>query len=628
MVSPVKTGGKNALVAVSYVIFSVVLFHQLWAAPQTRMLADNNQDQVFFEWVLTHAARLFTHGDSPFLTDQLNAPLGVNLMANTSILGLALPLAPITLLFGAPVTFVIISTIAPAATAIAWFFMLLRCDVVRSRTAAYLGALFCGFGPAMVSQTTGHPNIAGQFMIPLILWAFFRMREPGNTVRKGLVLAGLVVYQCFINEEVLFLAAFALLVFLLVFLRPKDMLPAVRAVLPALGVTALVAGVVMAYPLWHQFTGPQAYHGLPDFVHGFSADLDGFAHFSRRSILGDVTLIEKLGGPTEENTFFGWPLLLLLPAAAAAMWQHRAARALFVTAVVFAALSLGPVVRYKGEETTWHGPWRFLVDLPLFDSVVPTRVALVVTPLVGVLLAILVDRFVVAAPVTAAMAAPAAVAAGPAEGPEPASAAAAEPPAAGTFAAEPPAEAPADDLDDTVEPLPYAGRWLWAAALAMALLPLIPTPQPANERPAAPVFFSSGVWRQHVPEQATVVVIPGGWWEGLDAMRWSIDARIDFKIAGGYFLAPDPNDPEHKAMFGPTYPQTWSLLGQVGNDGVVPQLGPEYVAQARADLAYWKADRVILADGHGNSDAVRQTADMLFGPGEHIVDVWVWKINR
>ena len=609
MVSSVKIGGKNALVVVSYVVFSVVLFHQLWAAPRERMLADNYQDQVFFEWVLTHAARLFTHGDSPIFTDQLNAPLGVNLMANTSILGLALPLAPVTLLFGAPVTFAVISTIAPAGTAISWFFMLLRCQVVRSRTAAYLGALFCGFAPAMVSQTTGHPNIAGQFMIPLILWAVFRMREPGDTVRKGLVLAALVVYQCFINEEVLFLAAFALLVFLLVYLRPSELLPAARAALPALGVTALVAGAVMAYPLWHQFAGPQAYHGLPDFVHGFSADFASFSNFSRRSILGDVTRIDKLGGPTEENTFFGWPLLMLLPAAAAALWRHRGARALFITAVVFALLSLGPVVKYQGEDTTWHGPWRFLVDLPLFDSVVPTRVALVVTPLVGVLLAILVDRFIVAPRGAGAAGTPAP------EKAEQESEALDE----GSFASEPPVE-----RDD--EPLPVAGRWLWAAALAMALLPLIPTPQPANDRAVPLAFFSSGVWREHVPQQATVVVIPGGWWEGLDAMRWATDARIDFKIAGGYFLAPDPNDPERKAMFGPVSPPTWNLLGQVGNDGVVPVLAPEQIAQARTDLAYWKADRVILADSHGNSDAIRQTADQLFGPGEHVADVWVWKV--
>jgi hypothetical protein len=55
-------------------------------------------------------------------------------------------------------------------------------------------------------------------------------------------------------------------------------------------------------------------------------------------------------------------------------------------------------------------------------------------------------------------------------------------------------------------------------------------------------------------------------------------------------------------------------------------LAPEQIAQARTDVAYWKANRIILADGHGNSDAIRQTADQLFGPGEHVVDVWVWKV--
>ena len=258
----------------------------------------------------------------------------------------------------------------------------------------------------MVSQTTGHPNIAGQFMIPLILWAVFRMREPGGTVRKGLVLAGLVVYQCFINEEVLFLAAFALLVFLLVFLRPSEMLPAARAALPALGVTALVAGVVMAYPLWHQFAGPQAYHGLPDFVHGFSADFASFSSFSRRSILGDVTQIEKLGGPTEENTFFGWPLLLLLPAAAVALWRHRGrAGAVRHRRRVRAAVARpGRAVQGRGDHLARP------VAVPGRPAAVRLRGAdpgrARRTPLVGVLLAILVDRFIMAAPVPRAVAAP------------------------------------------------------------------------------------------------------------------------------------------------------------------------------------------------------------------------------
>jgi hypothetical protein len=582
----VKFGGKirahgfDLVAVLSYAVFAVVLMQHLWRSPQTRMLADNNQDQVFFEYVITHATRLFTHGESPFFTDELNAPLGVNLMANTSVLGLAIPLTPVTLLFGAGVTFVIICTLALAGTAAAWYFLLSR-HVVDSRVAAYVGALFCGFGPAMVSQSTGHPNIAGQYLIPLLIWAVIRLRGPGSALRRGLILAVPVICQCFVNEEILFLTAFALLVFLLAFLPFKEMIPAVRTVLPAVGVTALVVGVVMAYPLWHQFAGPQSYQGLPQFVRGFSSDLASFKEFSRRSMFGDVARIEKMGGATEENTFFGWPLLALLPAAAVALWRVRAARALFITAVVFAVLSLGGVVRYKGEETSWHGPWGLLDHLPLFDSVVPTRLALVVTPLVGVLLALLVDRYIVL----------------PNDGEQP--------------------ESPM---------LTPAGRVLWTAALALALLPLVPTPQPTNERGALPVFFTSGMWREYLPQKATVVPVPGGWYEGLDAMRWTTEAGLDFRVVGGYFLAPDPNHPEKEAMFGPAYPPTMQLLSEPANDGSVPQVTPEQQAQAKTDLAYWRATTIILADQHGNNDAIRQTVEQLFGPGRHIADVWLWTV--
>ena len=76
-------------------------------------------------------------------------------MANTSILGLALPFALLRCLSGAPVTFALISTIAPAATAVSWFYMLVRCEVVRSRTAAYLGALFCASAPRWCRRRPG-----------------------------------------------------------------------------------------------------------------------------------------------------------------------------------------------------------------------------------------------------------------------------------------------------------------------------------------------------------------------------------------------------------------------------------------------------------------------------------------
>ncbi|GAA4249648.1 hypothetical protein [Dactylosporangium darangshiense] len=631
-------GRTTAVVLLSYVAAAVTVLQHLWADPQGRMFADNGQDHVFFEWVLTHAARLFTHGDNPFFTDQLNAPLGINLMANTSVLGLAIPLAPITLLFGAGVTLVLIDTIALAGTAAAWYFILSR-HVVTSRVAAYIGALFCGFAPSMISQSTGHPNIAGQFLIPFIVWNVLRLREPGPTLRRGLVLGAVVLYQFFINEEILFLTAVALLVFLLAYLRPREYLPTVRKALPAIGVGALFAGVFLAYPLYHQFFGPQAYHGLPEYVHGYSSDGASFTEFSRRSIFApDVAKIDKMGGPTEENTFFGWPLISLIAAMSVALFHLRAARALLITAVVFALLSLGTMVKWRGTETSYDGPWKWVHRLPLFDSVVPTRLALVLAPLIGIMLALLVDRYVMA---PAHPAPDAAEGAGDVPNAEkspgdlvPTGAARAGSLVISTDSPDSSAisessEAVASvktDIRPAEEETTPAARWLWAAAVLTALIPLIPTPQPADPRSALPTFFASGAWRQTIPVDSTVVPLPLGWYEGLDAMRWSTEANLDFRIAGGYFLAPDPNDPKGAAAFGPAGRPTMDILNAVAGDGAVPQVTPDQQAQAKVDLAYWKADFLVLPDLHGNSEAIRQTAEQLFGPGQHVLDVWVWKV--
>jgi hypothetical protein len=574
---PARRGGPDAAACTSYALLALFLFRHLWASPGGTMLADNRQDQIFFEWTLTHAARTFTHGDSPFFTHELNAPLGVNLMANTSILGLAIPLSPITLLFGAAATFVVISTLALAATAAAWYYLLSR-DVVLSRGAAWVGALFAGFGPAMISQSTGHPNIAAQFVLPFIVHHVIHLRNDARPYKRGITLGLLIVLQCFLNEEVLFLGVLAFGVFLLVRLPGRELGPSARAVLPGLGVAALVAGALLAYPLWHQFAGPQAYHGLPDWVLDFNTDIAAIKDLSRRSIFGNAALTGKLADATEENTFFGWPMLLLMVLGAVVLGRNRTVRGAFVTALIFLVLSLGRTVRYDGKATSVKGPWNLLADLPLFDSVVPTRLALVITPLFGVILAVLLDQMVFA---------------------------------------------PREDGPGLGVP----GRVVWSVAAVAALFPLIPTPHPSTDRDYVPVFFTSGTWRSHLPADATVVPVPGGWWEYLEAMEWSTTANLDFRIVGGYFLGPNPYSPTGEAAYGPAAPPTMQLLGDVSNNGTVPQVSPDQVAQAKADVAYWHATTLVLSERHPNTDQLRQTVDELFGPGEHVDDVWVWDVR-
>jgi hypothetical protein len=285
-----------------------------------------------------------------------------------------------------------------------------------------------------------------------------------------------------------------------------------------------------------------------------------------------------MGGPTEENTFFGWPLILLFGAAAVGLWRFRAARALAITTLVFAIASVGPIVRFNGEETKITGPWQVMTGLPLFDSVVPTRIAVLLVPMIGVLIALLLDRYVFTAASTPS--------------------------------------------------LWLSGRLVWGVAVLVALLPLIPTPQPVQDRPGVPQFFTSGEWRRHIPVGGTVVPVPGGnFYENLVGMEWSVAANIEFRVVGGYFLAPLPGSNDRRAAFGPLQLPTVTLFQTVADNGQPPEITQQDRDQARADIAYWQATTLVLPVNHPNAEPMRQLIDNLVGPGQLVDDVWLWDVR-
>ncbi|MFG2038837.1 DUF6541 family protein [Dactylosporangium sp. NPDC048998] len=632
----------DALVMLGYVLGAVYVLHRLWADPNGRYLTLNFQDSFTFEWFLTHATHLFTQGESPFFSDDINSPLGVNLMANTSILTLALPLTPVTLWLGTGVTFAIISTLALAGTAAAWYWVLTR-DFGRSRLAAGVAGAFLGFAPGMMSQAIGHPNIAGQYLIPLIVAAVLRMRQPGKVWRHGLVLAALVVAQAGINEEMLFFTAMALAVFILAYVPWRELPAHAKVMLPKCGVTLLAAGAVLAYPLYFQFTGPQAYHGLDEGVRSINLDVLSYVTLGRYSIAGDVAEATRInrGNAAEENSFFGWPLVLLLVAGAIALWRNRLARSLFVTGFVFVVCSIGSVPRFNAvERTNYHGPWYWISQLPLFDSVVPTRLGLIVTTVVGVSLALMIDRLVVdrlrpvAAPVAEPVEAPepepdpvpALVGSGPSsDGPSgdgglpmvEASVAAPRRPAA-------PAPAP-------VRQRPLAAA-VWSAAILAAILPLVPKPHQVSERPALPALFTDGNWRTKLPPNPVVAPLPGGWGDDILMMRWSTETNFEVKLTAGYFLGPNDTNPDDKfAHFGPGERKTVAYLTQVKGQLTSPDVTTQARADMRADLQFWKATNIVMVVGYPNENVIRETIDKLVAPevapGRAVDGVWVWDVR-
>ena len=563
-----------------YLFGGVYLTAHFWGDPDTRIQSSNVQDQGFFQFVLAHAARSVTHLSNPLFDGQLNVPDGVNMMANTSILGLSLPLTPVTLLFGPAVSYLVLLALAPFLTAAVWYYVLSR-HVVRSRVAAFVAGGFCGFAPGFVSQSNGHPNVAGQFMVPLILLQVAKLGTGARPVRTGVLLGLLVVWQAFINEEVLLFTALAAGLMALVYgvSRWSDLRAVLRAGLAGLGVAALVAAALLAYPLWFQFFGPQHYGAVPALSVALYSDVGSYLSYPTQSITGSSP--NGLGfytHPAEENAYYGWPLLILAVMLVGWLWRHLLVRVAAVVALFFAALSLGPTLAVYGQDTGIPGPLRLLNRLPLIESVVPVRFALMVIPALGVLLAIGLDRILTQPWIFA-------------------------PP---RILAQP--------------------NLVWCAAFLGALVPIFPTPLPAVDGPPPPTFVSAGTWRQYVPPGRSIVTVPVPTYVNIEGQRWSAAQELDLPIAGGYFLGPGPG-PDARALYGPSTRPTAVLLDEVARTGIEPVMTDADRRRASEDLRFWRA-AIMMIGTVPRADVLRDTVrDLLQAEPRSIGDAWVWDVR-
>lgn len=575
----------DALVVAGYLALAVLLTVGQWGRPGR--LFHQAGDQILFEWMLARAARAVTRLENPLYSAELNAPDGVNLMANTSVLGLGVPLTPVTLLFGSQVAFLVAVVCCLAGTATAWY-ALLRHRLVDSRAAAAVGGLFCGFAPGMVAQAGAHLHMAAQFLVPVILALVFHP-DPRRLRRHGTLLGLLVAYQVFLGEEVAFFLVLAAGTFTLAY-AAADRATARRLVPALLGRLAIgvaVALPLLAYPLWFQFFGPGHYRGMPFHAYGYQLDAASFTASARQTVLGDDHLPGLLApNPTEENSFFGPGLLVLAVVIVIWLWRRPLVRALAACGLLFALLSLGEQVRLDGTSTGIPGPYRLVAELPLLDHAVPARFPLVCVPVLGILLALSLDRLR---------------------------------PEAGAGRLRPEAGAEA-----RVGAVPV--RLLWGGAVAAALLPLIPTPIRTVPAWPVPAFVAEGGWRAHVPPGRTLVPVPPVTGAGVSpAMLWSARTGLAFPAPGGYFIGPRAAD-DPTARWGAPDRPTAALLRRVAETGDVPVITDEHRRQAVEDLRHWRAALVVQGGLH-HGDPVRRTVDALLGPGREVAGAHVWDVR-
>ncbi|MEH0842929.1 hypothetical protein V6U81_11140 [Micromonospora sp. CPCC 205711] len=564
----------------SFVLLAFWVTARFWLRPGSGV-RDNPSDQSQFEWMMAHGARVVTEWDYPFATHRMNVPDGVNLMANTSVLSVSIPMTPVTVFFGPHWSFLLFLTLGMAATGAAWYFFLSRV-VTGSRGPAWLGAAFCAFAPAMVSHANAHPNIVSQFVVPLIAWRTLRLNQPGRWLRNGVLLGLLIVWQAFLNLEILLMTAIALagVVGALALGRP-ELRRGARPFLAGLGVAAVLSAVLLAYPLYVQLFGPGSYQGLSRLIRGYRTDLASFVAFSRESLAGNARSAEPLArNATEENSFFGWPLVVLSVALVCWLWRSALVRGLAVLGVFFAVLSLGREVQLGGRDTGVPAPWAVLEKLPLLHSVVPTRWSLAITPIIGVLLALGAER-------------------------------------ARQLIHQHPAAAP-------------QLRFATVTVLLMALLPNLPTPLPAVGLDPTPAFVTSGAWRPYVAGGRSIVTLPLPDTNYADPLRWSARTGLDMPLARGYFLYPDtrPRAPEpNAALFTAPYRRTSNFIRGVARTGAIPPITRRDRVAAATDLRYWRAGAVVLGP-QPNADALRRAMTDLTGITPTFTGgVWLWDVR-
>jgi hypothetical protein len=428
------------------------------------------RDQGAYVWFLAWGAHSVFHLQNPFLTHEVYAPGGYNLVWAASILGPALVLAPLTELWGPVATYNLLAILAPAGAA--WGAYLLCRELTRRTSSAVLGGLLFGFGSYETGTTINHLNLALVGLLPVAaLLAVRRARGRISRVRFILALGVVLGAQLWISTETFSSAVvFGGLALVVVFIS-RDRAQRQLAWRTAYEAAAAVGVALMiGFPyLWYALTSTSPLGNQSGANAG--ADLANFIEPTPATWLHPVTTKFAANVP-EDLAYIGPVLLIVLGLCFLESRKRRLVRCLAVFLLAAAILSLGGVLRIAGETTTFELPWSFVGELPFVSHALPERFVLYVSLAAAVCVALWVDR-------------------------------------------------------PTFRP----ARWLAAGAVCVTLLPNLHSGL-WGTRIEQPSLLRGTTLARYIPTGSTVLALPFGI-DG-NSMYWQVQAHFAFRLAGGY----------------------------------------------------------------------------------------------
>ena len=523
-------------------------------------------------WFLRWVPTAFERGLDPFVTHQMNAPTGVNLMWNawTPLIGLAL--APVTVAAGPIVAYNVAIVGAIVLSALAGFVALRR--YADGLAGPLVGGAVYGFSPYVVSQAALHLNLAAVWMPPLVLIVLDELliRRRYSPLRLGVAIGLLAALQALLFEEILATGAVAAAVFagiVALVVRDRALIAegarrVGRAFLPALGTFVVLAGL----PLAVQFLGPLRIAGRVQDTAVFSTNLLNLVlptpyQLVAPEIATDIS--RQFSGLYHEATaYVGLPLLVILVVVVVRRWSDLRIRVAGLMAAAMFVLSLGQTLRVGDTITDLPLPWLPISLLPLLEHALPGRLTLYMWLAIASIVAVVVSE------VTAR---------GPA----------------------------------------YAAPRIAALVLALALV--IPAPL-ASSTTQVPEFFRS-FHRQGIADDAIVLVAPhftNG--AGAAPMLWAAMAGDRPRLYEAYAYVPDADG---NPRYGPAPTQLTAIMERIQDDGVTMVAGGAVREQVFRDIAAAGITDVIVGPMDHREQMVGFFTDLFGRPPVEVDGVQLWR---
>jgi hypothetical protein len=334
-------------------------------------------DSIQQVWFLAWPAAALRHGWNPFITHELNAPYGANMMNNTSMLLLGTLAAPLTWIFGPIATYLTLLRVGFTLTALSAAVASKKLGL--SWKAAWFAGLLVGFASYRVTVGQVHVFAAFDVTTPWVFYGLVRFAQRRWSVRRfGLVIGALIGFGGLISLERATRDSFMVAcVVAILLVHRRSSRRELQNLLKALVAVGLVAGAILAVPLWYFQFGDFAVTGTKhsrEFYQAFSTTIESLFLPGTGNVFHPFGALGKgafLAGGFTNASYLGFGLMGL---AGLGVWLKRGdvlIRSIAIADLIFILFSFGESVRVFSVEVPLPGA--LLTPIPGFSDITPSR---------------------------------------------------------------------------------------------------------------------------------------------------------------------------------------------------------------------------------------------------------------